>query len=310
MSLSARDKKIVMILVPILVLAGYWFLVLTPKREQAARLDTTLTQVESERDQAQALVNDAQRTQGNYARDYATVVRLGKAIPSEVDLPSLTIQLDEAARKTDIRFVKIATGQREATPVAPAPPAAGTPPPASEAGGEPATTGPGTAAETANEGAAEADAGAGAAPPADPSGAPATGVTPPADASGAAATGAAPASAAPGLETVPLDFSFEGSFFELADFFHEMKRFVRLANSDVRVNGRLISIDGLSFTSTAFPTLTAEVQATAYLSPSAQGTSAGATPAGPSATPAAAAPATPAPGTEAAVPAGGAGAAQ
>jgi len=121
-----------------------------------------------------------------------------------------------------------------------------------------------------------------------------------------------PGAAAPGLETVPLDFSFEGSFFELADFFHEMKRFVRLANSDVRVNGRLISIDGLSFTSTAFPTLTAEVQATAYLSPSEQGTSAGATPAGPSATPAAAAPATPtpAPGTEAAVPAGDAGAAQ
>lgn len=323
MSLSARDKKIVMILVPILVLAGYWFLVLTPKREEAARLDTTLTQVESERDQAQALVNDAQRTKGNYARDYATVVRLGKAIPSEVDLPSLTIQLDEAARKTDIRFVKIATGQREATPVAPAPPAAGTPPPGSEAGGEPATTGPGTAAETANEGAAEADAGAppadpsaapatGAAPPADPSGAPATGVTPPADASGAPATGAAPASAAPGLETVPLDFSFEGSFFELADFFHEMKRFVALANSDVRVNGRLISIDGLSFTSSAFPTITAEVQATAYLSPAAQGTSAGATSTGPAATPAAAAPATPAPapGTEGAVPAGDTGAAQ
>ena len=292
MSLSDRDKKIVMILVPILVLAGYWFLVLTPKREEAARLDTTLTQVESERDQVEALVSDAQRTKGDYASDYATVVRLGKAIPSEVDMPSLIVQLDEAARETDIRFVKIATGQREATPVAPAPPAAGTPPPASEAGGDPATTGSGTAAETAN-----ADAGAA-----------------PADASGAPATGAPPAAAAPGLETVPLEFSFEGSFFELADFFHEMKRFVALANSDVRVNGRLISIDGLSFTSTAFPTLTAEVQATAYLSPSEQGTSAGATPAGPSATPAAAAPATPAPapapGTEAAVPAGDAGAAQ
>ncbi|MGI8660192.1 MAG: hypothetical protein ACR2LH_04035, partial [Thermoleophilaceae bacterium] len=49
MSISARDKKIVMILVPILVLAGYWFLVLTPKREEAARLDSTLTKVESER---------------------------------------------------------------------------------------------------------------------------------------------------------------------------------------------------------------------------------------------------------------------
>jgi len=297
MSLSGRDKKIVMVLVPILVLAGYWFLVLTPKREEAARLDTKLTQVESERDEAEALVDGAQRTKGNYASDYATVVRLGKAIPSEVDMPSLIVQLDEAARDTDISFVKIATGAREATPVAPAPPPAGTPPPASGAGGEPATTGSGTAVETANDGAAEANADAGA---------------PPADASAAPATGAAPTAAAPGLETVPLDFSFEGSFFQLADFFHEMKRFVRLANSDVRVNGRLISIDALTFTSTTFPTITAEVQATAYLSPAAQGTSAGATSTGPAATPAAAAPAAPAPapGTEAAVPATDTGAAQ
>jgi Tfp pilus assembly protein PilO len=297
MTISDRDKKIVMILVPIMLLAGYWFLVLTPKREQAAALEATLTQVESERDQAELLVSDAQRTKGNYASDYATVVRLGKAIPSEVDLPSLIVQLDEAASDTDIRFVKVATGERDAAAVAPAPPAAGTAPPASEAGGAPATTAPGTAVETANEGAAEANADAGGAPAA-PGAAPASGV---------------PSATAPALESVPLDFSFEGSFFELADFFHEMKRFVQLANSDVRVNGRLMTIDGLSFTSEAFPTITAEVQATAYLSPAAQGTSAGATPAGPSATPAAATPPTapaPAPGTEAAVPATDAGAAQ
>lgn len=293
MSLSDRDKKIVLILVPIMLLAGYWFLVLTPKREEAAQLDTTLVQVESERDQAEAFVSDAQRTKGDYASDYATVVRLGKAIPSEIDLPSLIVQLDEAASDTDIRFVKVATGEREAAAVAPAPPAAGAAPPASEAGGAPATTAPGAAAETANDGAAaaNADADAGAAP---------------ADASAAPA----PTSTAPALENVPLDFSFEGSFFELADFFHEMKRFVQLANSDVRINGRLVTIDGLSFTSEAFPTITAEVQATAYLSPAAEGTSAGATPTGPPATPAAAAPAAPAPATEAAVPATDSGAAQ
>ena len=202
-------------------------------------------------------------------------------------MPSLIVQLDEAARETDIRFVKIATGQRAATPVAPAPPAAGTPPPASESGGEPATTGPGTAVETANEGAADANADAGA---------------PPADASGAPTTGPAPTSAAPGLESVPLDFSFEGSFFDLADFFHEMKRFVRLAGGKVAVNGRLMTIDGFTFSSEDFPTIDAEVQASAYLSPKAEGTSAGGTAAGPAGAPADSAPATPAPAEPAAPP--------
>jgi hypothetical protein len=60
-----------------------------------------------------------------------------------------------------------------------------------------------------------------------------------------------------------------------------MKRFVRVANQDIRVKGRLMTIDRLTFKSDRFPVITAEVTSTVYLSPKSQGTTAGATPQGP-----------------------------
>jgi hypothetical protein len=76
---------------------------------------------------------------------------------------------------------------------------------------------------------------------------------------------------------------FVGNFFSLADFFHDIKRFVRVANKNVLVSGRLVTIEGVKFASDPelFPRITAEIKATVYLSPKTQGTTAGATPQGP-----------------------------
>ena len=100
---------------------------------------------------------------------------------------------------------------------------------------------------------------------------------------------------------MPLELEFVGNFFSLADFFHDIKRFVRVANKNVVVSGRLITIEGVKFASDPelFPKITAEIKATVYLSPKAQGTVAGATPQGP----APATPTTPASGTDGSTPA-------
>jgi hypothetical protein len=119
-----------------------------------------------------------------------------------------------------------------------------------------------------------------------------------------ATPGAAPTGPA-GLESVPLELEFVGNFFNVADFFHDVKRFVRVAGTNVVVGGRLITIESVSYSSdqTIFPKLKAELTATIYLSPKVEGTTAGATPEGPPATtpastptdPAAPAPAAPTP---------------
>ena len=308
MSMSDRDKKILIFLVPLVVIAAYWFLLLAPKREEATTASAALTAEQDRLDAARTASSVAASAENRFETSYATVVRLGKAIPATVDMPSLLVQLQSAAAGTGIRFNSISVGDRTAAEVpAPAPAEggdAGTTP-ASDAGGAPAQTAPGSAVESANETQQTADADAAAAeqtdvdtttstPASDGGGLPVGGgaATP-----GAAGAGAATAPA--GLETVPLTLSFQGNFFNLADFFHRVKRFVRVANDDVLVSGRLLTIESVNWTSTAdiFPRLQAEVAATVYLSPLAQGVTAGATPGGPAPATPAGTPTTPAEGT-------------
>jgi hypothetical protein len=60
-----------------------------------------------------------------------------------------------------------------------------------------------------------------------------------------------------------------------------MKRFVKVANDKIVIRGRLMTIDSFTFDSSAFPSIKAQVSATVYLAPKAQGVDAGATPQGP-----------------------------
>jgi hypothetical protein len=138
------------------------------------------------------------------------------------------------------------------------------------AGGQQAQTGPGQATEKANNAAKTSDQASQAA-----------GST---AGSSSSTSSTSSSSGVAGLDTVPLTFTFNGSYFSLADFFHRVKRFVRIANNGVDVKGRLMTIDGMNFTSEKFPTVSASVTATVYLSPKSQGTTAGATPQGPSTT--------------------------
>ncbi|HEX8857081.1 MAG TPA: hypothetical protein VF752_15920 [Thermoleophilaceae bacterium] len=298
MSMSSRDRKLILIIVPIVLLAAYWMLMLKPKRDEAAKLGKELTEQRQTRDDAVAQANTLGSMKDSFATDYVTLVRLGKAIPENVDMPSLLLQLDRAARGTHIDFGKIQVGERAAAAAAsgatPAPasttPGAGNGSQPASAGGAQAQSAPGKTSENAannvnnaNANIAQNQAANQAATNGQP--APAAGAAP-------AGGGAARTSSAPGLDTVPLDFTFTGRFFDLADFFHRLKRFVYVANNSISVQGRLMTIDNLQFaTDQNDPKkLAATVHATVYLAPKAEGTTAGATPNGPAPAPAAGAP--------------------
>lgn len=224
MSLTDRDRKILIVLAVVGALAGYWFLLLSPKREEVAKVEGQIAAQVQLRDAAVAQVQAAEAARASFASDYAEIVRLGKAIPTAVDMPSLLVQLDKAAKGTKIDFERMTAGQRTGA----------------AAGGQPAS--------------------GGAAAPA--------------------------AGAPPGLDTVPLDFSFTGDFFDLADFFHRLKRFVHVNDGQIVVRGRLMTID--SFTLGRSETggdLSVSMKATVYLAPKAEGATAGATPSGPAPAP-------------------------
>lgn len=275
MTITDRDRKILIVVLVLGALLAYWFLLLSPKRAEVSTVDAEITQQQEQLEAARQQLASAEAARSSFTSDYAEIVRLGKAIPTTVDMPSLLVQLDSAARGTDIDFNKITAGAR--VPAAGAQGSGAQTPPtpdgAAAPGGEQAGSAPGRAAEQAGETAADTQTSANARDGSVPVGG---------GGSGAAEGGGAPAPApAVGLDTVPLDFAFEGTFFHLADFFHRLKRFVHMNGDRIVVRGRLMTIDSFAMSVSQDGGLQATVKATVYLSPKAEGATAGATPQGP-----------------------------
>jgi hypothetical protein len=292
-TLTSRDKKLLIAVIPLIVLVGYWFLLLAPKRQEAGKLGSELAKHERRLDDVRSQVKQLESAKDGFAGEYATLVKLGKAIPTTVDMPGLIVQLDGAAHGTGIQFERIhSSGRIPASGGAPASgsgsaqggsgsSAAGTSSnqgsgsssggsgtPAAAPGGAPAATGYGKAAEKAGEGKDNANQSA--------SGADAASSSAPSQPQQGSAT-----SGAQGLDAVPLEFTFRGGFFDLADFFHRLKRFVRVMDGRVSVRGRLMTVTGFELKAQDFPSIEAKVNAVVYLTPKEQGATAGATPSGP-----------------------------
>ncbi len=127
--MKSRDR-LTLAIVGIAALAGaFWFLSLAPKREEAGSLKDQVAQAEARRDQALAHVANAERARASYTRDYATLARLGKAVPAKTDVPSLVYQLATAARAAKVDFRKVMVTDTE-TAAPPSIAADGTPEPA------------------------------------------------------------------------------------------------------------------------------------------------------------------------------------
>jgi Tfp pilus assembly protein PilO len=91
-------------------MAAFWFLALAPKREEAATLQSQIAAKETELATAQATLAGYKKSKANYGENYATVVRLGKAVPEDDDIRSLLVQLDAEAGGAGVDFRTVEVG--------------------------------------------------------------------------------------------------------------------------------------------------------------------------------------------------------
>jgi hypothetical protein len=122
--MTRRDRLMVVGVLCAVTLAAGWFLVLGPRREQAANLAKQVAEQRQERDSALADVAAGITAKREFARYYATVARLGAAVPDDDNVPSLLLQVERAAQasKVDFRSLRVGQSSGTATP-APTPPA-------------------------------------------------------------------------------------------------------------------------------------------------------------------------------------------
>jgi Tfp pilus assembly protein PilO len=98
--------------------AAFWFLALAPKRQEAADLQTKISAKQSELTTAQQTLAGYKKSKADYGKNYAAVVRLGKAVPEDDDVRSLLVQLDAQAGGAGVDFRTIQVGGQGASAAA------------------------------------------------------------------------------------------------------------------------------------------------------------------------------------------------
>jgi hypothetical protein len=250
MNMTKRDRYILLVVVALGVVGAYWFLALAPKRDKLSKLDKDLASAKQTLAQSEQEKVTFAQAQAQFPALYASLGRLGKAVPASEETPSLLVQLNDAAARANVDFRsielkldladKLATAAAASTPTTPAP--AGGAAPAGATGASGATGAAGTATASA------------------------TATTP------GAATGAATGS----LQPLPFQYKFEGNFYKLEDLVHNVSRLVESRNRQLAISGRLVVIQGFAMKRTKVT-----IVATSYMLPADQGLFAGATAAGP-----------------------------
>jgi Tfp pilus assembly protein PilO len=268
------ELNVLLSLAVIGMIAAFWLVVISPKRDEAASLKQDIDGLQSSLAEAQQAAARGEQARKDFTVNYRSLVVLGKAVPADGDQAGLLVQLQRLADRSGVGFqsIGLASGAQSAsTPT--------TPPSTSESPTPPVTTSTGTAEDAAI-----------------PAGSPSTA----APTEAAAATLPIGASVGPaGLPVMPYDLKFTGDFFQIANFLESLDEMVHMPHGEVDVTGRLLTVDGFALAPEqsavgaslgAIPTLTANLAVTTYLTPADQGITAGATLSGP-------APATPAPVT-------------
>lgn len=115
--MKPRDRLVLTILGVAAVMGVLWFFAVAPKRNEAKDIKAQVTATEQRRDSADRQASVAELAKATYSRDYATVARLGKAVPAKADVPSLVYQLESAARAANVDFRSISVqSSAEAAP--------------------------------------------------------------------------------------------------------------------------------------------------------------------------------------------------
>jgi Tfp pilus assembly protein PilO len=111
---SARDRIALSAVAGALLLAGLWFLLISPKREEASQLGQQVTEAQGTLDQARSDLARFQQARAAYGDSYAALAAVGKAAPAQDATATLLFQLGATARSEKVDFRSFAAGQAPA----------------------------------------------------------------------------------------------------------------------------------------------------------------------------------------------------
>ena len=103
------------------IVAGFWVLLLAPKREESSAITEKVDKLEAQVAQVRQMADAAEQAKAGYAEDYEQLVLLGKAVPGDDDTASFLIQIDQIANRSHVSFRGLELSESAAAAPAPAP---------------------------------------------------------------------------------------------------------------------------------------------------------------------------------------------
>jgi Tfp pilus assembly protein PilO len=108
--MTGRDRIVLMVIVVLVVAAGGWILVVSPKRKEVKSYEAKVATAQTQLATAQSTLSNAKVAEAQYTSAYASVVRLGKAVPPSQEVASLVYQLEQVSNQRSVSFNSIING--------------------------------------------------------------------------------------------------------------------------------------------------------------------------------------------------------
>ena len=102
--MTGRDRTILVVIAAVVLLIAPYLLVISPKRDQASKLQKQVAGLQSQLDTARSEAVSAQAARAAFATSYTALVRLGEAVPTDDNTPSLIYELQSAASAARVDF--------------------------------------------------------------------------------------------------------------------------------------------------------------------------------------------------------------
>jgi Tfp pilus assembly protein PilO len=264
--MKASDRGIILGVAVVALAIAFYMLILAPKRDKASELSGQIDDLQASIAQQQQVAEFGEQARKDFPRYYGRLVVLGKAVPAQADTSSMLVQLNSITNHSKIRLNSISLAQGSGSSDSSSTTSTTTAPPSpTSATGTPSASASGTTGSTSSSSTA-------------------TAAPVPATEASAATQPLGAIVGAAGLPTLPYELGMQGSFFDVADFMGGLDDLVKPQNggAEVASNGRLFTVDGFSLSSLgAGGQLDASLLVNTYVTPEAQGLTAGASPSGP-----------------------------
>ncbi len=130
--MKPREQVLALVLVSLLVAAGFYYGIYRPHWGEARRLEQDLERLKAERQRLEAIVASRPQVEQELAQAASRLAELETKLPSARDIPVLLVQLEDAVRASRAQLTFVRPGPLQAPSPLPTPQAGASPPPQQE----------------------------------------------------------------------------------------------------------------------------------------------------------------------------------